>query len=62
LNFLVDENEKKGSIVFTGKIKIIYPQRGLHLDFFLLNEKKKVRKKKQNYNRNRKKHPILSSS
>lgn len=37
---------KKGSIVFTGKIKIIYPQRGLHLDFFLLNEKKKKSEKK----------------
>ena len=39
---------KKGSIVFTGKTKIIYP---LSIEraasgFFLLNEKKKSQKKK----------------
>lgn len=39
---------KKGSIVFTGKTKIIYPlstERAAS-GFFLLNEKKKSQKKK----------------
>jgi hypothetical protein len=57
LNFLVDENEKKGSIVFTGKIKIIYPlstERAASGFFFAKRKKKNSEKKKQNYNRNKK--------
>ena len=56
---------KKGSIVFTGKTKIIYPlstERAAS-GFFLLNEKKKKKKKKNKITiETKKKHPILSSS